>query len=369
MPDITPQQAMAELARRELVKRGASTGTSGSWTSYSQDIGNNFKSAIKDTGEAAGVAANTALLGIPGMISKKVSGKDVFAGDDLSTTQKLESMGIGMATDVGGVIKGISEIPIVKNIIKFSNPKNVGLLAKDVDNSLLGAHSKVVDNYGPEYDRIIGKSDKSVNLSDTVKKLSEEEGNPLQNPKFSNTPVAKLLENMSNKVDKGQPLDDISVKNADYIQKAIKNIPSIKTKLEKGYKTGFHNVDWTNEERIALKFANDVKSKVIDSEPELAVLNKDYGSFMNNYKAIRGSFGTKANGGTASLMSKYSDLEKMNPNFTDAIKSVIPNAAKKMKEYSDTLKQYNILKKLGLWGAATAGGGAIAKEAWNLTGH
>ena len=142
---------------------------------------------------------------------------------------------------------------------------------------------------------------------------------------------------MVDKVKDNKVLENMSAKEADQLQKSIKQLPSIKTKLEKGYKTGFHNVDWTNEERILLKFSNDIKSKVIDGHDELAGLNKEYGSFMNSYKQVRGSFGISksVDTGTEGLMKNY---HKLPQRFKDEIEKVLPEGTtNKIKDYNNSV--------------------------------
>ena len=336
--------------------------------SFIQSIGRDVKSVVNPVK----YLFNQSLLGIPGITSELLSGgkmvnplnnnlrvtkggSNIFDTKDLSYGQKL-ALDIGSMLIPGAAIAKATGIEKqLGNVVRFSNPKNTAKLADDVDNSLMLAHDKVVKEFGPEYDRIIGKSDKTINLSEPVNNLVKESSDILKNSEFAKTPQAQRVINMVDKVKDNKVLENMSAKEADQLQKSIKQLPSIKTKLEKGYKTGFHNVDWTNEERILLKFSNDIKSKVIDGHDELAGLNKEYGSFMNSYKQVRGSFGISksVDTGTEGLMKNY---HKLPQRFKDEIEKVLPEGTtNKIKDYNNSQRVGQTLKTLGLTGLGLVG--------------
>lgn len=288
----------------------------------------------------------------------------------LDRFKKIGAEAIDMATSPSNVIiPGISKLAAIpaeagaglvskalvdpiKNVIKYSNPKIVAKLADDVDSSLLMSRNKVVDNYGPEYKSIIGKSEQKVNLADPIKNLIEESDSVLQNAEFANSPQAKRILGLVDVVKNDSTLENISAQEADNIQKAIKQLPSIKTKLQKAATSGKHTVDWTNDERILLDFSNDIKSKVIEAHPELVNLNKGYGDFMNSYKKVRGSFGVKK---TENLMRNFNNEEQVPQRFKDLLEGVLPeDSINKISQYSDAVSTGKILKTLGLLGGGAA---------------
>lgn len=385
--DNLKQMAMKELATREMARRSQANPDmqGGAQSPANVQAQQDLKQAqqgvglpaqigmgVKAIAEPTGRLANSALFGVPGITSELLSGgklvnpiknglrvtqggTNVFEGGDMSPGQKLAADVGGMLVPGGAILKATGLEKQIGNVIKYSKPENTAKLADEVDNALINSRSKVIDNYGPEYKGIIGKSDVKVNLAEPVKNLIDESGSILQNPEFINSPQSKRIIGLIDTVKDNKTLENISAQEADNIQKAIKQLPSIKTKLQKAATSGKHTVDWTNDERILLNFSNDIKSKVIEAHPELVDLNKGYGDFMNNYKQVRGSFGIKKtpDAGTEGLMKNYHNIPQ---RFKDTVEKVLPKeTANKIKEYNKSQRVGETLKAAGLMGLGAAG--------------
>lgn len=315
----------------------------------------NYANAL---GEPVGVAANTALFGIPGVVSKKVSGKDVFAGDDLSPGQKLMAEGAGMMVPSGALLRATGVEKLLGNVAKYAKPKNQVGLAEEVQNGLAEAKHEKINNYGPEYDRIINASDKKVNINAAVKNFVDEGQSIMQNPEFAqqiavkNPAANKVLDIIKAVTDQKVP-EELSAKEADSLAKSIKNLPGIKSKLAQRSKYGFHTVQWTNEDRMLIGLADDIKSGVIEAHPELSALNKDYGTFMNAYKKVAPDFKI---GTTVSKLKNYSQLD---PQKKALFEEIMPKGTvNKVKDFEKADKTSKLLKSLGLWGVRGAAGAA-----------
>ena len=70
-----------------------------------QMLGSNLMKAGKDTAQSAGVMFNTAGFGLPGYVSEKVSGQNIFEGKDLSTSQKMMAVGAGLVVPTGALLR------------------------------------------------------------------------------------------------------------------------------------------------------------------------------------------------------------------------------------------------------------------------
>lgn len=257
----------------------------------------------------------------------------------------------------------------ISNVVKFSKPKAQADLAESVQNTLMSQKRSVIDKYGKEYSDIVGNSDKSINLNVPIKNFVDESQSLMQNPEFSQqiaakNPQANRIMDMVQKVTEAKVPDEISAKEADKLSRYIKNLPSIKTKLNQGSKYGFHTVQWTNEDRMLIGLADDIKGSVIEAHPELADLNKEYGNFMNSYKKIAPDFKI---GSTIKNLKNYS---QMDPQKRLMFENIMPrDTVDKIKSFDMADKTASLLKKIGIGAATAAGMGSVGKEAWELTGH
>lgn len=373
MDDNQVQLARQELARRELSRRQSSPDQPKE--GVGQMLLKNAGLAARDTSEFAGVAANTAGLGIPGIVSQAVTGgkftgkaypmieggNNVFEGKDLDSGQKAMAEGAGMVAPVGegvALLKNTGIGKALSNVGKFSKPENQAKLADEVQNTMMSQRRNVIDSYGSEYDKIIGQSNKKININSPIKNFVDEAQSLMQNPEFSQqiaakNPQANRIMDMVQKVTDAKVPDEISVQEADKLQKFIKNLPSIKTKLAQGGKYGFHTVQWTNEDRMLIGLADDIKGSVVQAHPDLMDLNKDYGKFMNAYKAVSPDFKI---GTTVSKLKKYSELD---PQKKLLFEGIMPKATiDKIKSFEQADKTAKFLKTVGMWGVRGAAGAA-----------
>ncbi len=356
------QQAMKEMASRELSRRQSQPKQPMNVGDVANVVGKNLGKAVSNIPEEVGVMANTALLGIPGFISKKVSGKDVFAGNDLSPESKMMAEGAGMVAPVGGALKMIGEIPLIKSVGKFANPKNQVKLAEEVQNTLQSQKHDVIENYGKEYEKIVGNSNKKVNLDVPVKNFVDESQSLMQNPEFAQqvaakNPQAMKIFDLTDKVSKAKGLDSMSAKEADNLSKYIKNLPGIKSKLAQASKQGWHTVQWSNEDRMLLGLADDIKGEVIQAHPDLQGLNQEYGQFMNSYKKVAPDFRI------GSTISKLKDYHTYDPQKKELLEGILPkDTVNKIKEFNRANVMSNVLKKVGI-GAAKGTGIGLGVEA------
>lgn len=259
----------------------------------------------------------------------------------------------------------------IGDIAKYAKPKSQIELAESVQNGLSQAKHKMIESYGKEYDRIIGNSDKKINITKPIQNFVEEGQSIKQNPDFAQqlamkNPAAKKISDLIDTVsDKDNPVpEQLSAGEANNLSKSIRNLPGLKTKLSQASKYGFHTVQWTNEDRMLLGLADDIKGEVIDAHPELSSLNKDYGGFMNAYKRVAPDFKI---GTTVSKLKNYSQLD---PQKKRMFENIMPKSTiDKIKDFESADKMSQVLKKVGIGVASAAGLGAVGKEAWNLSGH
>lgn len=328
---------------------------------------------LMDVPIAATNLINSAGLGIPGTFAKLTTGKDI--PEATSPGGRAFSDVFGLMGAFGGPVaeKGIElagkGAKVLSNINKFSKLKNQVKLAEEVQNTLMSQKRSVIDKYGKEYENIVGKSNKKVNISQAVNNFLDEGQSLLNNPEFAQqiaakNPEANRIMDMVAKVSKSKDMVELSAVEVDKLQKYIKNLPGIKNKLNQASKNGFHSVQWSNEDRMLLGFADDLKSSVIDSHPELSALNKEYGSFMSAYKRVAPDFKI---GSTVDKLRNYSQLD---PQKAQLLEGILPkDTINKIKEFETADKTSKFLKKIGLGAAGAAGMGAVGKGAWELTGH
>lgn len=342
--------------------------------------------AIKSVAEPAGVMANSAMFGIPGITSELLSGgklvnpmthglrvteggNNVFGGGNMSEGQKMSAGLAGAVVPIGGVAKLAGEIPMIKSLVKYSKPQNQVKLAEEVQNGLMSQKRAVIDKYGQEYESIIGKSQNKVDLNPAVKNFVDEAQSLMQNPEFSQqvaakNPQAMRIFDMADKVSQAKGLDSMSAKEADGLSKYIRNLPSIKSKLNQASKQGWHTVQWTNEDRMLLGLADDIKGSVIQAHPELGALNKDYGQFMSAYKNVAPDFKI---GTTVNKLKNYSELD---PQKQALFEKIMPKSTvDKVKDFEGADKTAEMLKKVGLIGARGIGLGAAAGLGYEAIKH
>ncbi len=306
---------------------------------------------------------------IKGMLTGATAGASMLPSPEEAPTMQQakgvmgQRVGGGMA--LGGLVGAIA--PQVTKFQKWLNPKNQLKLAEEARNSLFTQKQQQVENFGKQYDEIIKNSaDKNISLGEAFKGLMENTDDAVNSfssvKEFndalaSNNPTAKKLMSLVKSINEGQSVPiNVTVKEADALQKFVKGLPGIKTKLEKGYKYGFQSVDWNNSERIMLDFANDIKASVLDTAPELKALNQSYGKFMTQYKQLRPYL--KWNSAVPNIMDIHNPQKVA---ILDLMQRVLPqNIMKDMLMMNRTVRNAELLKMIGgktLRGAAMGVGG------------
>lgn len=323
-----------------------------------------------DTQVGINQSAYNATWPVSMMIKKGLGDSGPNPQADQSGNKMLQDVGglvnplVGEVFNLGGKVLGMGNKAIT-DVIKYSKPKAQADLAETLQNDLLQSRHKVINNYGKEYDQIIGNSDKKININPAIKNFVDQGQSIMQNPEFAQqiavkNPAANKILDLVKTVTDGDLPEELSAKEADNLSKSIKNLPSIKSKLAQGSKYGFHTVNWTNEDRMLIGLADDIKSGVIDEHPQLSALNKDYGKFMNAYKTVAPDFKI---GTTVSKLKNYSSYD---PQKTPLLEGIVPSSTiNRIKDFERADKTSKLLKSLGLWGVR----GAAASAGFKGIGH
>ena len=347
-----------------------------------QRVGQNIGTAGLKTVESAGVMGDTALMGIPGLISQLSTGgkptgsinpfnlvqggQNMFRGQDLSGGEKMMAQGAGMVVPVGGAIKTIGEIPIVKSLVKWSKPSNQEKLVGKVKSALAIRKRALVDSYGEEYNKVIGQSDKDINIQKVIENFKNENPEAVSYIRQQKD-VAQLMQTGNKKAQQlssllddfsgDETLSKISAKGADELVQFINKLPGIKTKLLKGKGMA----DFTSEESMLVDLASDIKHELITSHPELSGLKANYAQTMSDLRAIR------PNVGKANSLSNFSgwDATASQPFLRQMPKEIID----KVNSFSTSTKLSDLLKKMGLIGITSAGAGAAGRAGVEAYGH
>lgn len=316
-------------------------------------------------------AAANATWPVSLMMQKGITGTDARPSTDSGGSRMVSDMGMvanpltGEALKAAGKVIGVGT-KAIGDVIKYAKPKAQSTLAEEVQNSLLQSKHNVINNYGKEYENIIGNSDEKINISPAIKNFVDEGQSIMQNPEFaqqiaSKNPAANKILDLVKTVTNEKVPEELSAKEADSLSKSIKNLPGIKSKLQQASKYGFHTVQWTNEDRMLLGLADDIKSGVIDAHPELSILNKDYGNFMNAYKRVSPDFKI------GSTISKLKNYNSYDPQKRQLLEGIIPkDTTNKIKDFNRATITGELLKKLGIGAASAAGIGAAGLEGVKL---
>lgn len=396
--DDLKQAALKEMATRELARRtqqnsdlqGGATSPANvkaqadlKQAQFNASPVGLLPTEAKAIAEPIGRAANSAMFGIPGITSELLSGgklvnplnnggrvtqggTNIFEGKDMSQGQQMTADLAGALVPGGALLKGLGIEKNLGNVVKYSKPQNQVKLADEVQNSLMSQKRNVIDKYGKEYDSIIGQSDKKVNIDPAIKNFVDEAQSLMQNPDFVQqvavkNPQATKIFDMVNGFKEATGTEAISAKEADNLSKFIKNMPGIKSKLAQASKNGYHTVQWTNEDRMLLGLADDIKGQIVEAHGELGALNKDYGQFMNAYKKVAPDFKV---GTTINKLKNYGEYD---PQKQQLLEGILPKqTVDKIKDFSRADATSKVLKKIGLWGATGALGAAGLGEARKL---
>jgi hypothetical protein len=302
----------------------------------------------------------------------KVGGISMPTSKESMGAQQMSDMSspVGMAGAALATMPALEEalpgaMSAIKQSIGMNTPQKVSSLSREVENSLVQSKQEVMEQFGEKYGELVKDSDKTIKLTNPLNSLKENYGDSLgrisEQPNFldaleAKNPIAKRIESIIKTVEEN-PNQELSLQEADKLQKWIKDLPGIKSKIAKGFKA-----DWTDSDRILLDFANDLKGEVVEQVPELKLYNQGYGDYMKAYKGIRGDLGFNK---TENTMKNF---DKLSADKSLAFKKVLPsNIISKMTKFNSAHKINQLLKILGVGlgaGAATYAGGSVAGSAF-----
>ncbi len=177
------------------------------------------------------------------------------------------------------------------------NPKNQVKVAEETRNALFQLKNSAVEKYGQVYDKVIKQGQGRVSLQEPLLNLIDESEDVVSNLKgqqeisealSKGDPNATKVMNIVDAFMKNpKELQELSLQEADTLQKYIKSLPSISRKLSKQARLGMGQIDLTNAERVLVGFANDIKSQVLNLAPEMNLVNREYGATINGIKKLR----------------------------------------------------------------------------------
>ena len=329
-----------------------------------------YQTASRAVGAMGGGAGPQFGQLLPGFLQQKMGAK-VASGEtsplaiagNLLAVGGLAKQPVMSATDYDSLLsRGLSTVE-GKAPTNWFDPKKQLELAEETRKSLNQVKHGAVESYGIDYDKYVKNSDKVIDTKNIVNNFVQDAedsfGNIYQEPDFleaiaKKDPLATRIKGLIDKVN-NEEIDvsqEISVQEADRLQKWIKGLPGIKNKIGKGGR-GFS--DMTNSERLLVGLANDIKASVIEAHPELSATNKAYGETMNDIKNVRKflRFGTA----TENLKNYHG----MNIEPKLAFQRVLPSGVmKKITDLSSAIRNANIAKQLAkITGIGGAVGGLI----------
>lgn len=260
-----------------------------------------------------------------------------------------------------GVLGGISEglVSSVKTGIKWLKPKHQLELADETRNSLGKLKNQLVEKYKDVYNKVIKQGTGKVSLQEPLLNLIDESDDIVNTIKGQaeisealarGEPNAKRVLNIVNTFmkDPGK-MQNLSLQEADGLQKYIKNLPGIHAKLTSQYKGG--QVDFTNADRVLLGFANDIKAQVMNLAPEMNLVNKEYGQFMSNYKQIRPYLKWDK------AVSNFKNIHKLDPAILDKLQQILPkDVLGKVLQMNRVNRNAELLKRIAPYAVAGTGG-------------
>jgi hypothetical protein len=255
----------------------------------------------------------------------------------------------GLLGGLFGLASGQYKTP---DLLKWTKPKNQVGLAQEARGALSGIKQGAVETYGTNYGEVVNKSDKVINLKAIVNDFNQNEGNLADIKMYKDITEAVGLkdakaERLMKVLNSENIPENLSVQEADKFQQFIKNLPGIKSKLQKG--AGFGNFD--NSERMLLDLANNIKASIIEAHPEIQGIKTDYGQTMNAIKLMRGKL-TQGN-----TINNLQNFGRLDPEVQQAFTTYMPkNIMNKIGSFDTASKVGNILK----WAGLTAVGGGIA---------
>ncbi len=373
MDNNIQKMAMQELARRELARRESLKGGAMSPANVQaqQDLTKAQEGvspvaqagmAVKSVAEPAGVMANSAMFGIPGITSELLSGgklvnpmtnglrvtqggTNVFEGGDMTGGQKMAA-GIGGALlptgallNATGITKGIG------NAIKYTNPANESALAKTVRTAAYKAKTDAVNEFGQGLDELAkANPDKTVSLRNVVDNINTNmaEMAPEAKSILRRTPVLKDL------LDNPQLAENIPLEDTQKI------INYINTKVPRNIKANHLDI---------LDTLNDTRAAQLDAFPEMADVRSKYGEFKNAFDTIKGKL---KQGSLIDNMAKDFGDSEIKDNLKKVFTEDMLKEVKNFQEARKMLKVAGVMSKTigygALAGAGIGEGADIAKK-------
>jgi hypothetical protein len=322
-----------------------------------------FGQNLKIAADPALAVGNSALLGMPGGVSKLMSGgkmvnplthglntvdggKNVLDLGTMSEGQKTATEMGGALVPIGGALKSVG------NLVKFGKEayaaKTVGL-AKEVRSAATSAHTQAVAEFGGQLDQLSqANPTRSVSIREVIDNINAGWQDMASEAKsiFRKTPILKdMMENPS-------LADNVSLKDTQKI------INYINTKVPRNIRANHLDI---------LDTLNDIRASQLDAFPEMEAVRAKYGDFKNAFNAIKGK------------LKEGSLIDNLSKNFGDAeiqdkAKKVFTqdmlDKVQKFRQTQQVLKAAGIATNWALKGAATvAGGGAIYEGGKTLMGH
>jgi len=273
----------------------------------------------------------------------------------LMKPEQREKFATGTISELGGIYGGGKIYQGLFNFVsKFKNwlnPKNQIKLAEETRNNLMQQKDKIIEKYGDAYNRIIKQSNKQISIQEPLLNLIDESDDIVNTLKGNQEvsealargePNAKRVMNIVNTfMEKPQEIQNLSLQEADGLVKYIKNLPGLRGKFASQYKG--RQVDFTNAERVLNNFANDIKAQVLNQAPEMTMVNREYGTFMSNYKQIRGYL--KWN----NAVTNMKNIHKLDPAILDKFQQMLPqNLLKNVLQMNRTVRNAELLKRIGI---------------------
>lgn len=331
----------------------------------SEPVGNmiarNAGTSLRDTVETAGVAANTAMFGIPGIVSQAASGgkftgklspmieggTNVFEGKDLTGGQKVMAEGIGMTAPIGEGINLLSKTPaarVIGGVMKYGKQDEQAKLADTVRKAAYQAKTDAVNQFGEGIDNLAKSNPgKSVSLRNVVDGINSNMADMAPEAKsvLRKTPILKdLLNNPAS-------ADNVSLKDTQDI------INYINTKVPRNIKANHLDI---------LDTLNDTRAAQLDAFPEMSGVRAKYGDFINSFNSIKG----KLKGGSLidNMSKDFGDAE-VQKDVRKVLNEDMLNEVRKFQQAKQVLKVAGIMGNYALKGAAGAMGAGVIYEAGN----
>lgn len=272
------------------------------------------ETAIKIGSDITGSAPLFGLTnaGIGGMLPKLpnllklATSAGVTAGTEKSIEGKPEeAIGTGLATTAGTaalgyggkyIAKGIPKLPtFFKNLVtNVKNVKNPVAFSQKVRKELFTAKSEVGKAVEQGIEQVARNNPtQSIDLSASFNNIKGVMDNTADNPglasvikgiinKVKNPEQAKLLKDL---IDDPAKATNLTLKQVQDIKVAIRNSPTIASKLKQGK---FAN--WEVGDLELLDLVDNIRVEQLRAFPELSEVFKPYATYMGNYNQVKNMF-------------------------------------------------------------------------------